>query len=146
MIPVFDPRSVLCGIPRIEVGTAPWRTLACLKKASLSIDFGIFKMGADISEDDRQCAWELYTEMVPHVAVMGKPADEEATDYSGEVLAESLEPLHPPQRPKGFPEYDAFLQDWTERRRLMRRLAAELAKHYGWVDVEAMHRLLGKRG
>src|SRR5262249_25468668 len=49
---------------------------------------------AELSEEDRQCAWELYTETATRVAVVGKLHDPNATDFSGEVLAESLDSLH----------------------------------------------------
>ena len=35
-----------------------------LTKGSFTLDLKIVKLGADLTEDDRQCAWELYTEMV----------------------------------------------------------------------------------
>lgn len=34
-----------------------------IKKGGFSLDLGLLKVNADISEDDRQCAWELYTEI-----------------------------------------------------------------------------------
>jgi hypothetical protein len=35
-----------------------------IKKGSFELDLGLVKLGAKLSEDDRQCAWELYTEIV----------------------------------------------------------------------------------
>ena len=68
--------------------------MAAMKKGTFSIDIGFLKLGADFEESDRQCAWELYTELATRVAVTGKPKDPDGTDFSGEVYAESLASLH----------------------------------------------------
>lgn len=68
--------------------------MAVMKKGSFSIDIGFLKLGADFEESDRQCAWELYTELATRVAVTGKPKDPDCADFSGEVYAESLASLH----------------------------------------------------
>lgn len=68
--------------------------MAVLKKGTFAIDLGFVKLGADFEESDRQCAWELYTELATRVALTGKPKDEDCTDFSGEVWAESLGSLH----------------------------------------------------
>lgn len=68
--------------------------MSTVKKASVGFDFGFVKLGADFEETDRQCAWELYTELATRVAVTGKPNDEDCTDFSGEVLAESFASLY----------------------------------------------------
>jgi hypothetical protein len=47
-----------------------------------------------LSEDDRQCAWELYSEIVTRVAVVGKRRDTTCEDFSGELYAESLDSLY----------------------------------------------------
>lgn len=65
-----------------------------LREGDFSINFGIVKLGGKLSEKDRQCAWELYTEIVTRVAVSGKRRDETSEDFSGEVIAESLASLH----------------------------------------------------
>jgi hypothetical protein len=44
-----------------------------IKEGSFELNLGFVKLGAKLSEDDRQCAWELYTEIVTRVAVVGKP-------------------------------------------------------------------------
>lgn len=64
-----------------------------LTKGSFTLDLKIFKLSADLSEDDRQCAWELYTEMSTRVAVTGKHNDPDCTSFEGELYAESLESL-----------------------------------------------------
>lgn len=68
--------------------------MAQLKKGSFAIDIGFIKIGADFEESDRQCAWELYTELATRVALTGKPKDTECTDFSGEVWAESLASMY----------------------------------------------------
>ena len=68
--------------------------MAVMKKGNFSIDIGFFKLGADFEESDRQCAWELYSELATRIAVTGKSKDPDCTDFSGEVLAESLASLH----------------------------------------------------
>lgn len=65
-----------------------------MKKGSFAIDIGFVKIGADFEETDRQCAWELYTELATRVALTGKPKDPDCTDFSGEVYAESLVSLY----------------------------------------------------
>jgi hypothetical protein len=65
-----------------------------LTEGSFTIDFGVIKLGGKLSEQDRQCAWQLYTEIVTRVAVSGKRRDETCSDFSGEVIAESLASLH----------------------------------------------------
>lgn len=68
--------------------------MANFGKGTFSIDLGFVKLGADFDEKDRQCAWELYTELATRVALTGKPNDPDCTDFSGEVLAESLVSLY----------------------------------------------------
>ncbi|WP_313707167.1 hypothetical protein [Massilia sp.] len=68
--------------------------MAVMKKGNFSIDIGFLKLGGDFEEGDRQCAWELYTELATRIAVTGKPNDRDCTDFSGEVYAESLTSLH----------------------------------------------------
>ncbi len=68
--------------------------MAVLNKGSFSLNLGIVKLGADLSDDDRQCAWELYTELSTRTAVTGKPGDEECVDFAGELYIESLSSLY----------------------------------------------------
>jgi hypothetical protein len=68
--------------------------MAVITKGNFSIDIGFVKLGGDFTEDDRQCAWELYTELATRVAVTGKPKDPDCADFTGEVFAESLASLH----------------------------------------------------
>lgn len=68
--------------------------MAVLNKGSFSLNLGIVKLGGELSDDDRQCAWELYTELSTRVSVTGKPGDEECSDFSGELYIESLRSLY----------------------------------------------------
>ena len=65
-----------------------------VKEGSFELSLGLVKLGAKLSEDDRQCAWELYTEMVTRVAVVGKRLDLTCEDFDGELYAESLDSLY----------------------------------------------------
>lgn len=67
--------------------------MTVLTKGSFTLDLKIVKLGADLTEDDRQCAWELYTEMSTRVAITGKCSDSDCTNYSGELYIESLDSL-----------------------------------------------------
>ena len=40
-----------------------------LAEGNFSLNFGVVKLGGKLSEKDRQCAWQLYTEIVTRVAV-----------------------------------------------------------------------------
>ncbi len=65
-----------------------------ISEGSFSINFGVIKLTGKLSEQDRQCAWKLYTEIVTRVALSGKRRDGTCGDFSGEVIAESLSSLH----------------------------------------------------
>jgi hypothetical protein len=63
-------------------------------KSSFSINLGIVSIGGELSEEDRQCAWELYCEMVSRVAVVGKQDERGELVFTGEVYSQSLDSLH----------------------------------------------------
>lgn len=65
-----------------------------LTEGSFELDLKLVKLGARLAEEDRQCAWELYTELVTRVAVVGKTSDRNAGNFDGEVLSESLDSLY----------------------------------------------------
>lgn len=65
-----------------------------IKKGNFTLDLKFMKLGADFTEDDRQCAWELYTEIITRVAVVGKWHDPQAKNFEGEIYAESLTSLY----------------------------------------------------
>ncbi|HIF50485.1 MAG TPA: hypothetical protein EYQ42_02960 [Thiotrichaceae bacterium] len=64
-----------------------------LQKGSFSINLGIVSLEAELADEDRQCAWELYTELITRVAVIGKIYDDECTNFEGELYIESLDSL-----------------------------------------------------
>lgn len=70
--------------------------MAVLTKGNFSINLGIFKVSGDLSDDDRQCAWELYTEIVTRLAVHGRtaPAESIVDQFKGELYTESLSSLY----------------------------------------------------
>lgn len=68
--------------------------MSVLSKGSFSINLGIVRLGGDLSDEDRQCAWEFYTELSTRVAVTGKMSDIECTNFSGELYIESLVSLY----------------------------------------------------
>lgn len=68
--------------------------MAVIKKGTAIVDIGFIKLGADFDEADRQCAWELYTELATRIAVTGKSQNLDFTDFSGEIFSESLSSLH----------------------------------------------------
>lgn len=65
-----------------------------LTKGSFSINLGLIKLSGDLSEEDRQCAWELYTELSTRVAVIGKSTDDTCEEFEGELYIESLDSLY----------------------------------------------------
>ncbi len=68
--------------------------MASFTKGKFTIDLGIVKLGGDLTDEDRQCAWELYAEIATRVAVSGKRGDKECTDFNGELYVESLNSLY----------------------------------------------------
>ena len=68
--------------------------MAEIKEGSFELDLGLVKLGATLREDDRQRAWELYTEIVTRVAVVGKRRDPSCEDFGGELYFESLESVY----------------------------------------------------
>jgi len=68
--------------------------MATVTKGDFSLDLGFVKLGADLSDEDRQCAWELYTEIATRVAVVGKRLDKTCKDFTGELFSESLDSLY----------------------------------------------------
>jgi len=65
-----------------------------IKKGIFSLNLGLLQVHAEVSEEDRQLAWELYTEISTRISLTGKRGDPECKDFSGEVLIESLNSVH----------------------------------------------------
>ena len=70
--------------------------MAVVTKGNFSINLGIFQIGGELSDDDRQCAWELYTEIVTRLAVHGRTGgfDGIKEEFAGELYHESLGSLY----------------------------------------------------
>src|SRR5262249_34252225 len=68
--------------------------MPALTKGSFSLNLGIVKLGADLSDDDRQRAWEMYTELSARVAGTGKADDPDCVEFGGELYIESLDSLY----------------------------------------------------
>ncbi len=68
--------------------------MATFNKGNFSLNLGIVTLGAELSDEDRQCAWELYTEVVTRISVIGKKDDEECENFEGELYIESLSSLY----------------------------------------------------
>lgn len=68
--------------------------MAVISKGTFSLDLGFAKLGGELTEQDRQCAWELYTELATRVSVTGKPNDPKCRDFDGELYVESLDSLY----------------------------------------------------
>ena len=64
------------------------------KKGRFNLNLGFISVGGEFEEDDRQCAWELYCELISRVAVSGKIDDHNKIDFSGEIYAESFDSLY----------------------------------------------------
>ncbi len=95
--------------------------MSVMTKGSFSLNLGIVKLGVELAEHDRQCAWELYTEIATRLALTGKKDDSKCSNYEGEVYAESLGSVY------------AFFQ---EARRIMRKfpvgkLKGDVRNHLG---------------
>jgi len=64
--------------------------MAVLSKGNFTVNLGIVKLSGTLSDEDRQCAWELYTELSTRVTMVGKPSDEDCKSFEGELYIESL--------------------------------------------------------
>jgi len=102
--------------------------MTVLTKGSFSLNLGLVKLGGDLSDQDRQCAWELYTELSTRLALTGKRADSRCTDFNGEIYSESLASVY------------AFFQ---EARRIMKdfpvgKLEVGVRNHLGVLINDVM--------
>lgn len=65
--------------------------MAVFSKGNFEVSLGFVTFGGEFDDADRQSAWELYLEMMTRVAVRGKVDAEGYDDFTGELLAESLQ-------------------------------------------------------
>lgn len=106
--------------------------MAEITEGSFSLNLGITKLGFKLKAQDRQCAWELYTEIATRSSVSGKRGDRECRNFDGELLVESLNSL-----------YSFF----TECRQIMRkfpvgRIADNNQQHLGCVIHDLLAHVL----
>lgn len=99
-----------------------------LERGSFELDLKLVKLKADLSDLDRQCAWELYTELATRRAVIGKVSDPKCKDFEGEIYVESL---------------DSLFRFFQEARAIMRkfpvgRISINLQNHLGALVYRMM--------
>lgn len=63
-------------------------------KGNFQINLGVFSLAGELSEEDRQCAWELYCELVSRVALVGKVDVSGEQVFVGETYDQSLDSLY----------------------------------------------------
>jgi hypothetical protein len=68
--------------------------MTVLERGRFQLNLGFLQLAGDVTEQDRQCAWELYTEITTRLALVGKPEDPDCADFTGEILSESLDSVH----------------------------------------------------
>lgn len=94
-----------------------------LKAGKVTLNLGIVKLTGDLTEEDRQCAWELYTELSTRVAVTGKLSDPDCTNFDGELYIESLASVY-----KFFQEARLIMRKFP-----VGRLEGEQKNHLGII-------------
>jgi len=171
--------------------------MTTLNHGSFSLNFGFITLTGNLTDEDRQCAWEFYVELSTRVAVTGKRDDPDCKNFEGELYVESLDSLYsffkesrkimrkfpvgrilannnnhlgalinralndvirrflerwhvayrywwenesnklvpPIERQRLFPEHEKFINEWTDVRWLMRRLAEEIIKVYRLIPA-----------
>lgn len=69
--------------------------MSVFSKGNFSINLGFIQVGGELTDDDRQCAWELYTEIVTRLSVYGKIGFIKSIEegFSGEIYSESMESM-----------------------------------------------------
>jgi len=103
-----------------------------LERGSFELDLKLIKLKADLSDLDRQCAWELYTELSTRRAITGRLSDPKCKDFTGEIYVES---------------FDSIYRFFQEARAIMRkfpvgRLSANQQNHLGALIFRMMQDVL----
>lgn len=103
-----------------------------LEKGSFELDLKLVKLKADLSDIDRQCAWELYTELATRRAITGKLDDPKCKDFDGEIYIESLDSLY-----RFFQEARGIMRKFP-----VGRLSASKQDHLGALIYRMMQDVL----
>lgn len=106
--------------------------MTTLTKGTFSLNLGIIRLTGELGKEDRQCAWEIYTEIVTRVAVMGKSGNPDCADFSGEIYIESLTSLH-----KFFLEARAIMRKFP-----VGKIDQDNHKHLGIMISNAISQVL----
>lgn len=62
-------------------------------KDNFRVELGVVMLAGELGSADRQCAWELYCELVSRTALIGRENADGEQVFDGEVLFDSLESL-----------------------------------------------------
>lgn len=103
-----------------------------LEKGSFELDLKLIKLKADLSDLDRQCAWELYTELSTRRAITGRLTDPKCKDFTGEIYVESLDSIY-----RFFQEARAIMRKFP-----VGRLSADQQNHLGALIFRMMQDVL----
>lgn len=106
--------------------------MVTLTKGNFTLDLGIVKLGGDLTDDDRQCAWELFTEISTRVALTGKVGDTECQNFDGELYIESLDSLY-----KFFQEARSIMRKFP-----IGKIAGQNKNHLGAVISRCMDKVM----
>lgn len=68
--------------------------MAVFEKGTFRINLGFVQFSGELTDEDRQCAWEFYTELTSRMAVFGKLDEQGEPTFEGEVLVESFNSLY----------------------------------------------------
>ena len=76
------------------VRTKEFRSGSPIQRIVSHLNLGFVTITGELSELDRQCAWELYSELSTRVSVTGKFDDPDCTNIAGELYVESLDSVY----------------------------------------------------
>jgi hypothetical protein len=64
------------------------------RKGHFCIDLSFRPAEGEVAAEDRQCAWEIYVEMISRTAVCGATTTKGENIFGGEILSESFDSLY----------------------------------------------------
>ena len=112
--------------------------MTVIKEGSFQLNLGLLQLSTKVDEQDRQCAWELYTEITTRWALVGKCKDGECKDFAGEVLSESLDSVH-----KFFGEARKIMRQFpVGKLQKKRKKKREKESHLGVLINDLMNNVL----